>query len=64
MYAPLPGIDIYFEDHGTGTPLVLLHGGMLTLDLSFGALMPRLTRAPARHPDRAPGPRSHRRRRP
>ena len=43
MYAPLPGIDIYFEDHGTGTPLVLLHGGMLTLDLSFGALMPRLT---------------------
>ena len=43
MYAPLPGIDVYYEDHGTGTPLVLLHGGMLTLDLSFGALMPRLT---------------------
>lgn len=43
MYAPLPGIDVYYEDHGSGRPLVLLHGGMLTLDLSFGALMPRLT---------------------
>ena len=43
MYASLPGIDVYFEDHGTGAPLVLLHGGAMTLDLSFGALMPRLT---------------------
>ncbi|MDD7939678.1 alpha/beta hydrolase [Actinomycetospora lutea] len=43
MYASLPGIDVYFEDHGAGDPLVLLHGGMLTLDLSFGALMPLLT---------------------
>jgi pimeloyl-ACP methyl ester carboxylesterase len=42
MYAHLPGIDVYFEEHGTGDPLVLLHGGMLTLDLSFGALIPRL----------------------
>jgi pimeloyl-ACP methyl ester carboxylesterase len=42
MYAHLPGIDVYFEDHGTGAPLVLLHGGMQTLDLSFGALMPLL----------------------
>src|SRR3954471_20484298 len=43
VYASLPGIDVYFEDHGTGAPLVLLHGGMQTLDLSFGALIPRLT---------------------
>jgi len=43
VYAPLPAIDVYYEDHGAGAPLVLLHGGMLTLDLSFGALMPRLT---------------------
>jgi pimeloyl-ACP methyl ester carboxylesterase len=43
VYASLPGIDVYFEDHGTGAPLVLLHGGAMTLDLSFGALMPRLT---------------------
>jgi pimeloyl-ACP methyl ester carboxylesterase len=43
MYAHLPGIDVYYEDHGAGTPLVLLHGGMQTLDLSFGALIPLLT---------------------
>ena len=43
MYAPLPGIDVYYEDHGAGAPLVLLHGGAMTLDLSFGALVPRLT---------------------
>jgi pimeloyl-ACP methyl ester carboxylesterase len=42
VYAPLPGIDVYLEDHGAGEPLVLLHGGMHTLDLSFGALIPRL----------------------
>jgi pimeloyl-ACP methyl ester carboxylesterase len=43
VYAALPGIDVYYEDHGTGDPLVLLHGGAMTLDLSFGALMPLLT---------------------
>ncbi|MEJ2861531.1 alpha/beta fold hydrolase [Actinomycetospora flava] len=43
MYASLPDLDVYFEDHGAGAPLVLLHGGMQTLDLSFGALMPLLT---------------------
>jgi pimeloyl-ACP methyl ester carboxylesterase len=42
-YVPLPGIDVYLEDHGAGDPLVLLHGGMQTLDLSFGALIPALT---------------------
>jgi len=42
-YAPLPGIDVYLEDHGSGTPLVLLHGGAQTIDLSFGALLPHLT---------------------
>lgn len=42
MYASLPDIDVYYEDHGAGAPLVLLHGGALTLDLSFGPLMPLL----------------------
>lgn len=41
--APLPGLDVYYEDHGAGDPLVLLHGGAQTLDLSFGALVPLLT---------------------
>jgi len=42
-HVSLPGIDVYFEDHGAGAPLVLLHGGMQTLDLSFGDLIPLLT---------------------
>jgi pimeloyl-ACP methyl ester carboxylesterase len=42
-HAPLPGIDVYYEQHGEGRPLVLLPGGMHTLDLSFGALIPVLT---------------------
>ncbi|MEJ2890281.1 alpha/beta fold hydrolase [Actinomycetospora aeridis] len=43
MYASLPGIDVYYEDHGAGDPLVLLHGGALTIELSFAPLMPLLT---------------------
>lgn len=42
-YAPLPAIDVYYEQHGGGRPLVLLPGGMHSLDLSFGALIPQLT---------------------
>ena len=44
-YAPVNGLRMYYEghgDHGTGRPLVLLHGGLLTIDLSFGNLLPEL----------------------
>ena len=34
---------MYYEIHGTGRPLVLLHGGLLTVELSFGALIPALS---------------------
>ncbi len=36
--------DTYFEEHGpsSGRPLVLLHGGLLTIELSFGLLIPGL----------------------
>jgi pimeloyl-ACP methyl ester carboxylesterase len=40
--APINGLDLYFEVHGTGRPLVLLHGGPLTIDLIFGRLIPAL----------------------
>lgn len=37
------GLPVYYEDcGGNERPLMLLHGGMLTIDLSFGALRPRL----------------------
>jgi pimeloyl-ACP methyl ester carboxylesterase len=41
-HAPVNGLQLYYEEHGTGHPLVLLHGGLLTIDLSFGPLIPRL----------------------
>ena len=51
-YAHINGLTMYYEVHGEGhdgtggtgstggTPLVLLHGGVLTIDLSFGNLIP------------------------
>jgi pimeloyl-ACP methyl ester carboxylesterase len=33
---------MYYETHGDGSPLVLLHGGMLTIDLNFATLIPTL----------------------
>jgi pimeloyl-ACP methyl ester carboxylesterase len=41
-YASVNGLQLYYEDHGSGHPLVLLHGGLHTIDLSFGALIPLL----------------------
>ena len=37
-YAPVNGLELYYEVHGSGRPLVLLHGGLLTIDLNFGPL--------------------------
>ena len=30
-YAPVNGLKMYYEIHGTGEPLVLLHGGFMTI---------------------------------
>src|ERR1700683_3487643 len=38
-YAPVNGLHLYYETRGSGPPLVLLHGGLLTIDLSFGPLL-------------------------
>jgi pimeloyl-ACP methyl ester carboxylesterase len=40
--ANVNGLDMYYELHGDGRPLVLLHGGGSTAQSSFGALIPRL----------------------
>jgi pimeloyl-ACP methyl ester carboxylesterase len=38
-YAPVNGLQLYYEVHGSGRPIVLLHGGLLTIDLTFGPLL-------------------------
>jgi pimeloyl-ACP methyl ester carboxylesterase len=35
-------LDLYYERHGRGRPLVLLHGGLMTIDLTFGPVLPTL----------------------
>jgi pimeloyl-ACP methyl ester carboxylesterase len=44
-YANVNGLRMYYEDHGQGRPLVLIHGGGSTVQTSFGAVIPRLARA-------------------
>ncbi|WP_433663851.1 alpha/beta fold hydrolase [Nocardia sp. CA-128927] len=41
-YANVNGLRMYYEIHGTGSPLVVLHGGLMTIDLAFGAMLPAL----------------------
>ncbi len=41
-YAHVNGLDVYYETHGAGAPLVLLHGGLHTIELSFARLLPQL----------------------
>ena len=40
-YASVNGINLYYEIHGTGKPLIMLHGGFGTFDM-FTALSPAL----------------------
>lgn len=43
-YAPVNGMEMYYEIHGAGgTPLLLLHGGLFDIDQQFGALLPHLS---------------------
>ena len=41
-FADINGLRIYYEIHGSGRPLVLLHGGVLTIDFMFGPMLPTL----------------------
>ena len=41
-YAAVNGLTMYYEIHGNGTPLVLIHGGGSTIETSFGRILPDL----------------------
>src|SRR2546423_7516702 len=41
-YVPVNGLEMYYEIHGSGRPLVLLHGNLSTIGTSFGKLLPQL----------------------
>lgn len=43
-YAKVNGINMYYEIHGEGKPLVLIHGGGSTLHTTFGRILPLLAK--------------------
>jgi pimeloyl-ACP methyl ester carboxylesterase len=43
-FAPVNGLQLYYEIHGQGEPLILLHGGVTASD-AFGPNLPELAKA-------------------
>jgi pimeloyl-ACP methyl ester carboxylesterase len=43
-YAQVNGLNMYYEIHGTGRPLVLLHGNLSTIEVDFGRMIPTLAK--------------------
>ncbi len=43
-YAPIDGLKLYYEIHGTGEPLILLHGGVGATEM-FDEIMPSLSQS-------------------
>src|SRR5712675_1282778 len=42
-YAPVNGLRMYYEIHGTGQPLILVHGGLGSSDM-FAPIVPELSK--------------------
>ena len=43
-YLNVNGLNMYYEIHGTGQPLVLLHGAFSAIGTSFGQVLPGLAK--------------------
>lgn len=44
-YAPVNGLKMYYEIHGEGEPLVLIHGSFMTIGSNYGAIIPELAKS-------------------
>lgn len=42
-FSEVNGLQMYYEIHGTGAPLVLIHGGGSTIDTTFGRIINKLS---------------------
>lgn len=43
-YAAVNGLNLYYEIHGMGAPLVLIHGGGSTIQTTFGRVLPEFAK--------------------
>ncbi|HEY4198276.1 MAG TPA: alpha/beta hydrolase, partial [Mucilaginibacter sp.] len=43
-YVPVNGIKVYYEVYGEGRPIVLLHGAFMTIGMTWGQLIPELSK--------------------
>jgi pimeloyl-ACP methyl ester carboxylesterase len=44
-HAAVNGINMYYEIHGSGSPLVLIHGGGSTINTNFGKIIPQFAKS-------------------
>lgn len=44
-YAPVNGLQLYYEIHGDGEPLVLVHGGGSTIESNWSRMIPLLAKS-------------------
>jgi pimeloyl-ACP methyl ester carboxylesterase len=43
-FASVNSLNMHHEVHGSGRPLVMLHGGISNIEADFGMLLPTLSR--------------------